>query len=370
MSAEGGSFETRRWETIQANVAGRARVIDGDTLEVRSAPISLLGIDTPESAQICREGNRLWPCGERATRTLAERIDGRSVACEERDQDRCGRIVAVCHHDGQDVTVWMVHQGFAMVYRRYSTAYVDQEAAANRERLVDAERGDDGWSVSPAGQPRLSQSCTALARLCEGRDQTGRFGRASEAAAHRRSHLPDPCSVTVVPARIMTAEAGSLPRVNKGQEPECAALELDIVHHAVVARVLPVLSERGGAPEHLGCEPLEGLISQCHEEFGRRLAQLLGDLLPSDRVCTLDREGGPVDGGEAQPLDERRVAPADGIRLVFVHAAVRDEVTEPRVLACEAERLEEVLVDGPAGGAIEPVAGGPQAAGFRGYING
>ena len=52
-SAGGNSFETRRRETIQADVAGRARVIDGDTIEVPSTRIRLFGIDAPESAQGC-----------------------------------------------------------------------------------------------------------------------------------------------------------------------------------------------------------------------------------------------------------------------------------------------------------------------------
>ena len=130
----GDSLETRQRETVQADLAGHARVIDGDTIEVDSARVRLFGVDAPESAQACLAGNGPWSCGERATRALAGRIDGRSVVCEERDQDRYGRIVAVCHHDGQDVNAWLVHEGWAMAYRRYSTAYVDQEAAAKRAK--------------------------------------------------------------------------------------------------------------------------------------------------------------------------------------------------------------------------------------------
>ena len=160
--------------------------------------------------------------------------------------------------------------------------------------------GSHPLSGSPGSEERRTAALTSASAVsCEGRNQTGRCGRASETAANRGSHLTHPCPVTVIPERTMTAEAGSLPRMNKGQEPECAALELDIVHHAVVARIRPVRSVRGGAPEHLGCEPLEGLISQGHEELRRRYTQLVGDLLPSDRICTLGREGGPVDGREA-----------------------------------------------------------------------
>ena len=151
----------RRREPIQADIAGRARVIDGDTLEVGAVRIRLFGVDAPESAQRCLAGSRRWPCGEQATRALVGRIDGRSVACEERDQDRYGRIVAVCRYGGQDVNAWLVREGWAMAYRRYSSAYASEEASAKAakrgvwrgefvppwdwrrgDRLKSASRGD------------------------------------------------------------------------------------------------------------------------------------------------------------------------------------------------------------------------------------
>ena len=106
--------ETRRSEPIQADVAGRARVIDGDTIEVGAVRIPLFGVDAPESAQSCLEGNRRWPCGEQATRALVGRIDGESVACEERDRDRHRRVVAVCRYGAQDVNAWLVREGWAI----------------------------------------------------------------------------------------------------------------------------------------------------------------------------------------------------------------------------------------------------------------
>ena len=121
---------TRQRETVQADVAGRARVIDGDTIEVGAVRIRLFGVDAPESAQRCLAGGRHWPCGEQATRALVRHIDSRSVACEERDQDRNGRIVAVCRYGGQDVNAWLVREGWAMAYRRYSSAYAGEEASA------------------------------------------------------------------------------------------------------------------------------------------------------------------------------------------------------------------------------------------------
>ncbi len=130
----GNGTGSGRVVALDADLSGRARVIDGDTIEVGGARVRLHGVDAPESAQTCLAGGERWPCGQRATRALAGRIGGRTVACEERDRDRYGRIVAVCRHDGRDVNAWLVAEGWALAYRRYSRAYVDDESAARGAR--------------------------------------------------------------------------------------------------------------------------------------------------------------------------------------------------------------------------------------------
>ena len=117
-----------------ASISGLASPIDGDTLRVESEGIRLHGIDAPESAQSCRAGGETWACGEAATRALRGRLAGRPVECTERDRDRYGRIVAVCRIDGADVNAWMVEQGWAVAYRKYSTDYVSHETAAKAAR--------------------------------------------------------------------------------------------------------------------------------------------------------------------------------------------------------------------------------------------
>ena len=65
---------------------------------------------------------------------LSDRIGRRPVDCEERDVDRYGRVVAVCSQSGDDLNAWLVLQGYAVAYRRYSLDYVPQEEAAKSER--------------------------------------------------------------------------------------------------------------------------------------------------------------------------------------------------------------------------------------------
>ena len=62
---------------------------------VSGARIRLPGSDASERAQSCRPGGREQSCGYETTRTLAGRIHSKPVACEESDQDRYGRVVAM-----------------------------------------------------------------------------------------------------------------------------------------------------------------------------------------------------------------------------------------------------------------------------------
>ena len=132
----------RKPETSGGVLSGRARVIDGDTIELSGGVrIRFHGIDAPERGQSCRDRGALWLCGGLATHALSKRIAGRAVACDEKDRDRYGRIVAVCRLGGEDLNAWMVSEGWALAYRRYSRAYVAEESSAKAARL-GVWRGD------------------------------------------------------------------------------------------------------------------------------------------------------------------------------------------------------------------------------------
>ena len=117
-----------------AEIAGRATVIDGDTIEIRGQRVRLFGIDSPESAQLCQAGQKPYRCGQQAALALADRIGERTVRCQERDKDRYGRVVAVCYVGSEDLDRWMVEQAWAMAFRKYSLDYVDAENDAREAR--------------------------------------------------------------------------------------------------------------------------------------------------------------------------------------------------------------------------------------------
>lgn len=114
-------------------IVGAIRVIDGDSFEVAGTKIRLHGIDAPESDQICQtEQGADWACGGWISRVVKDRYSGEVARCEAIELDRYGRTVARCTALGEDVGAWLVREGMAFAYVKYSSDYVsiEREAAA------------------------------------------------------------------------------------------------------------------------------------------------------------------------------------------------------------------------------------------------
>ena len=104
-----------------ADLEGQASVIDGDTLEIHGTRIRIFGIDAPESDQLCRnEESEFYRCGQKASNALFDFIARRPVECIEVDRDRYGRAVSVCTVAGIDLAGWMVGNGHALDWPKYS----------------------------------------------------------------------------------------------------------------------------------------------------------------------------------------------------------------------------------------------------------
>ena len=115
-----------------ADITGKPRVVDGDTIHIGKTKIRLHGIDAPESKQSCTADGKEWPCGQEATQALVEAISDQPVTCKGDKRDRYKRLLATCYVGSINLNAMMVRNGWALAYRRYSTDYVDAEAAAEK----------------------------------------------------------------------------------------------------------------------------------------------------------------------------------------------------------------------------------------------
>jgi endonuclease YncB( thermonuclease family) len=110
---------------LAGGLIGQASVIDGDTIEIHGTRIRLWGIDAPESSQLCRDEDSLqYRCGAKAANDLDAFIARRPVNCVPKNLDQFGRTVATGSVGDADLGEWLLHNGLALDWRRFSKGKV------------------------------------------------------------------------------------------------------------------------------------------------------------------------------------------------------------------------------------------------------
>jgi len=139
---------------LPGELAGRASIIDGDSLEIHGSRIRLWGIDAPESSQLCRgDDSKPYRCGAKAANDLDAFIAERPIACTPLSEDQYGRTVARCSVAGIDLGEWLVRNGLAVDWPQYSKG---RYAAAQD----DADKAGRGmWAGSSYVEPWLYRAC-------------------------------------------------------------------------------------------------------------------------------------------------------------------------------------------------------------------
>ncbi|WP_187973300.1 thermonuclease family protein [Aquibium microcysteis] len=138
-------------------VTGRASVVDGDTIEIAGERIRLHGVDAPEGGQRCQDKfGREYRCGQVAANALdAFLAQSRPTSCRFVERDRYRRFVGDCFRaDGKSVAAWMVRNGYALDWPRYSRgAYAADQAEARRAGAgIWQGRFVEPWELRRGGQ--------------------------------------------------------------------------------------------------------------------------------------------------------------------------------------------------------------------------
>ena len=114
-----------------ADLTGVPIISDADTLDIGATRVRLEGIDAPEIDQVCLNATGdIWRCGVEARDQLKAHVAGREIICTPGGIDRYKRTLGKCRVAGEDLNGWMVQQGWALAYVKYSSAYVQTEADA------------------------------------------------------------------------------------------------------------------------------------------------------------------------------------------------------------------------------------------------
>ena len=119
-----------------ADITGVPKIREGDHIQIGNTRIRLGGIDAPSVDQLClnTQGER-WTCGVAARDELIKYADNKSWTCHTRQTiDRRGRTVARCEVNGEDIQKWLVRNGWALSYARFSHDYDGDEKEAREAK--------------------------------------------------------------------------------------------------------------------------------------------------------------------------------------------------------------------------------------------
>ena len=121
---------------IAGEISGFALVTDGDTIKILNNKIRLHGIDAPEKKQKCTKNAKEYNCGVVSTEALIKKISNNSVKClTQKNKDRYNRFIGVCFVEYENLNKWMVRNGYAIAYRKYSKDYILDENYAKIKKI-------------------------------------------------------------------------------------------------------------------------------------------------------------------------------------------------------------------------------------------
>ena len=115
-------------------------VTDGDTIRIGDERIRFSGIDAPEIKQTCIYQEIEFKCGEFSKNLLIEKISNQEVSCIRENTDQYGRTLAECFVGKESLSSYLVREGYAFAYRKYSNKFIlDEEYAQSK--------GNGMWSM-------------------------------------------------------------------------------------------------------------------------------------------------------------------------------------------------------------------------------
>ena len=108
------------------------KIIDGDTIHLNNEKIRFTGIDTPELKQTCKKNSVIIYCGIEARQLLVDKIGKDKVICVREGKDQYKRTLAECFVNDLSLSRYLVREGYAFAYRKYSKKFISDEDFAKK----------------------------------------------------------------------------------------------------------------------------------------------------------------------------------------------------------------------------------------------
>ena len=111
------------------------KIVDADTIHLNGEKIRFSGIDSPELKQTCKINNQVIYCGVKAKKLLIDKIGKNKVECIREDKDQYKRTLAECFINELSLSSYLVRNGYAFAYRKYSKKFIADEDHARVNNL-------------------------------------------------------------------------------------------------------------------------------------------------------------------------------------------------------------------------------------------
>ena len=115
--------------------ASHVTVVDGDTIKLGDVKIRFSGIDAPEINQTCVASEGKVACGKISKDILITKVTNNKISCTDEGKDFYGRVLGECFVNGESLSRYLVREGFAFAYRKYSDKFISDEEYTKSNRL-------------------------------------------------------------------------------------------------------------------------------------------------------------------------------------------------------------------------------------------